>query len=132
MNNSTKFRQPNELRFIAKSVGLLALLTGIIYLRVVGVQSLSTLRSGSADRGTVLLFLLITVATLALLSGWRWEGIGGAVAILSAIGTGILAYLTVEDNKLFTAFAYCSPFLITGGLFLACWWRERTQVDKAG
>ena len=129
-NHNSYGRSPgnvNQLRFAAKSVGILAVLTGLIYLRVVGLDSLSAIRTGQWGQNSVILFFLMVVATLGLLCAWRLEALGGTVALVSGIGVGILTYLTFEENRLFTTFAYSSPFLVAGGLSLACWWRGREQ-----
>ncbi len=126
-HNQTSPPSNPQLRFTAKSIGLLALLTGLIYLRVVGLESITAVRQGNWSQSAVVLFFLLVAATLGLLCAWRLEALGGSIAVASGLGIGILAYLTVEDNKLFTTFAYSSPFLIAGGLSLACWWRERSS-----
>ncbi|MCP4427687.1 MAG: hypothetical protein GY803_24650 [Chloroflexi bacterium] len=123
INNQTSPRSISELRFIAKSISALALLTGLIYLRAVGMESVTAVRGGEWGQNSVILFFLLVVATLGVLCAWRLEALGGSIAIVSGVGVAILAYLTVEDNKLFTTFAYSSPFLIAGGLSLACWRR---------
>ncbi|MCB9420473.1 MAG: hypothetical protein H6667_11755 [Ardenticatenaceae bacterium] len=115
----------NQLRFAAKSVGVLALLTGLIYLRVVGVDSLNAIRDGQWGQSIVILFFLMVLATLGLFCAWRLELVGGIIALVSGVGVAILTYLTFEQNRLFTTFAYSSPFLVAGGLSLACWWRSR-------
>ncbi len=117
----------NQLRFVAKSVGILALLTGLIYLRVVGVESLSAMRTGQWGQNIVILFFLMILATLGLFCAWRLEAVGGIIALISGLGVAVLTYLTFEQNRLFTTFAYSSPFLVAGGLSLACWWRGRVQ-----
>ncbi len=128
-NNPSSPQPVSELRFVAKSIGVLALLTGLIYLRVVGVESVTAVRDGEWGQSTVALFFLLIAATLGVLCAWRLEALGGAIALASGMGVGILAYLTVEDNKLFTTFAYSSPFLVAGGLSLACWWRSRPAAN---
>jgi len=115
----------DELKVVTKSIGLLAALTGVVYLRVIGAESLATLR-GDGTRWVVLaLFGLLIVAMVGLLYAWRQEGVGGLVAAVSALGIGVFAYLSFPDNRLFNAFAYSSPFLITGLMFVTCWWRHR-------
>ena len=117
----------NQLRFVTKSIGALALLTGLIYLRVVGVESIGAIRTGQWGQNIVILFFMMILATLGLFCAWRLEAVGGVVALVSGIGVGILTYLTFEQNRLFTTFAYSSPFLVAGGLSLACWWRGKKQ-----
>jgi multisubunit Na+/H+ antiporter MnhB subunit len=115
----------NQLRFVAKSVGILALLTGLIYLRVVGVESIGAIRAGQWGQNIVILFFMMILATLGLFCAWRLEAVGGIIALFSGLGVAILTYLAFEQNRLFTTFAYSSPFLVAGGLSLACWWRGR-------
>ncbi len=115
-----------ELQFIAKSVGLLALLTGLAYLRVVGVETLAAWRAHE-DIGAILLLVLLIVAILGLVLSWWREGLGGFIAAVSAVGVGILAYSVDRHNRYFSAFAYSSPFMITGILFLCCWWRHHRR-----
>ena len=115
----------NQLRFMAKSVGILALLTGLIYLRVVGVDSVNAIRTGQWGQSSVVLFFMMIVATLGLLCAWRLEAVGGVISLISGLGVALLAYYTFEQNRLFTTFSYSSPFLVAGGLSLACWWQSR-------
>jgi hypothetical protein len=124
-NNYTSPHDVAELRFVTKSISLLALLTGLIYLRAVGVGGVTAVQDGQWNKDTIILFSLLTIATLGVLCAWRLEALGGTLAIISGIGVAVLAYLAVEDNKAFAAFAYSSPFLVAGGLSLACWWRAR-------
>ncbi len=113
-----------ELQFITKSVGILAILTGLTYLRAIGVESAAAWRS-SDHLSSVLLFALMVVAIVGLLVAWVREGLGGFIAAISAVGIGILALITFQQNRYFSAFAYSSPFLVTGILFLCCWWKHR-------
>lgn len=127
MSRLTNQQSPNQLRFMAKSVGILALLTGFIYLRVVGMDSISAIRAGQWGQNSVILFFLMVLATLGLLCAWRLEAVGGVLALVSGVGVAIMTYLTFEQNRLFTTFAYSSPFLVAGSLSLACWWQGREQ-----
>ncbi|MCA9958388.1 MAG: hypothetical protein R3E31_28790 [Chloroflexota bacterium] len=115
----------DELQMMTKSIGLLAVLTGIVYLRVIGAESLLALQSDDQGQSVLVLFALLIVAILGLLFAWRQEGVGGFVAALSAVGIGIFAFLSFQENRWFAAFAYSSPFLITGLMFVTCWWRKR-------
>lgn len=126
MNRSSQHRF-SELRLIAKSIGLLALLTAVLYLRVIIGQGLLSFRAGALNVDTIALAVLLITATVGLFSAWRYERGGALVAILSASGLAILVYLTTAEHKLFAAFLYSSPFIISGALFLACWWRERPR-----
>lgn len=116
-----------ELQFITKSVGILAIMTGLAYLRAVGVESMAAWRTNE-HTPSVLLFALLVVAMVGLLIAWWREGLGGFIAAFSAVGVGIFAFTTYQQNRFFTAFAYSSPFLITGILFLCCWWRQQHKA----
>lgn len=119
----------SELSLITRSIGILALLTGLVYLRAIGLESAAAWRSGEPV-SAVLLFVLLLVAIVGLLLAWWREGLGGFVAASSAVGIGLLAYLTIRENRLFSAFAYSSPFLVAGLLFLCCWWRDRGAMQR--
>lgn len=113
----------NELRLITRSLVFLALLTGILYLRVF-VQGFSMSWAG------VILPAFLAVALMGLLGTLRWEGMGGLLAVAGGLGLGILVYVsTTEPNRLLTAFFYSSPFIISGALSVACWWQARRQAN---
>ena len=125
-NNETNFRT-KEMRYLARSIGILALLTGLIYIRVIGVEAVASLQTNQGITAVVFMFGLLILAMIGLLCGWRWELIGGLIAVLSAIGIGILAFVSLTDYRLFSAIAYSSPFFIAGILMLACWRRSHTN-----
>lgn len=115
----------SELRLISKAVGFLALLTGFLYLRVMLGEGIPALGIGNVEEGGLLLFTLMAIATAGLLLGcWR-EGPGGLIAVLSALLLAGMLYAGTGRNQILAALVYSSPFLVGGGLFLACWWRER-------
>lgn len=113
-----------EMRYLARSISILALLTGIIYLRVIGVEALASWQTTGGITAVIFLLGLLILAMAGLVCGWRWELIGGLIAIISAIGIGILAFLTFTNYQLFSAIAYSSPFFIAGILMLGCWRRS--------
>ncbi|MCA9873968.1 MAG: hypothetical protein KC441_09940 [Anaerolineales bacterium] len=130
-NGNNPLNQPvsnrlNETRFLARSVSLLALLTGFIYLRVIGLASLARAEQNWPE--AILLFALVAAATLGLICAWRWEAVGGIVASLCAAGIALLAFHAFPDHPFFAAFAYSSPFLFSGLLFLACWRRKQDRA----
>jgi hypothetical protein len=100
------------------------LLTGLIYLRVIGVEAIASFQTNQRITAVVFLFGLLILAMVGLVCGWRWELIGGLIAVLSAIGIGILAFFNFTDYPVFSALAYSSPFFIAGILMLACWRRS--------
>lgn len=131
MKNATYTYRPDdsiyEWRLVTRSLLFLALLTGAIYLRVfiAGLYP-EMLGRGQEVIGFLLLAFLIT-AIAGLLACWRWEGIGGLITTFSGVGLAVLSFLGATNNPWLTAFFYGSPFMITGGLFLICWWRARVK-----
>ncbi len=117
-----------ELRIITKIVAFLALITGLLYLRVIVGDVLSRLRMGDLPFEALLLFGFLVVATAGLALAWRWEGIGGLLAILGGIGLAVIDYGAFGRDGWFAALLYCSPFLISGILCLICWWQKRPQT----
>ena len=129
MSNPTHVHRPggnsNELRLVTKALVFLALLTAILYLRVFVAGLWISQTSGRTQAGVILLAFLLA-ATLGLLMTFRWEGLGGLLAVAGGLGLGILVNLTTsEPNKVLTAFFYSSPFIISGALSVACWWQAR-------
>lgn len=125
--NNNNFKT-NEMRFLERSVSVLALLTGLIYLRVIGQETLASLQTNQGLNAIILMFGLLLLAMVGLLCGWRWELVGGSIAVFSAIGIGFLAFFSATDYKLFSALAYSSPFFITGVLMLVCW--RRSHINQ--
>ena len=123
--NNEATHRTKEMRYLARSIGILALLTGLIYLRVIGLEALVSWQTNQGVTAVVFLFGLLILAMIGLLCGWRWELIGGLIAVVSAIGIGILTFLSFTDYPLFSAIAYSSPFFIAGILMLGCWSRSR-------
>jgi len=79
-----------------------------------------------------LLPIAMCLSVLGLGVAWRWEGLGGAISVgffLANLGL----YWTVRQ-KFFPlrALAVLSPVLITGMLFLVCWWRARSRASQNG
>ena len=116
-------RNVNELRMVTKAVALLAVLTGILYVRAIVGGSLYTIEADQVDGQGILLLVFLGLATLSLIAAWRWEGIGGLVSVLSAVVLGALVYSLADHDRVLMAVFYGSPFLVAGILFLACWWR---------
>jgi putative Mn2+ efflux pump MntP len=123
IEHETNYRT-KEMRYLARSIGILALLTGFIYLRVIGVEALASWQTTGGITAVIFLLGLLILAMVGLVCGWRWELIGGLIAVISAIGIGFLAFFTFTDYQLFSAIAYSSPFFIAGILMLACWKRS--------
>ena len=132
MKNAADFPQLNdstqELRMITKAVAFLALLTGILYLRVVVGESLAAQTAGEPLTEILLLLAFLIIATAGLVVARWWDGAGGLTALLGGIGLAVIDYSILGRNQWYGAVFYGSPFVISGILCLVCWWRQRAYA----
>ncbi len=105
---------PTQLRLASVAITFLAFLTGLIYLQV----ALSS--EAQNGFGTATAILIIT-GLLGLLFAWKWLALGGLICIVAGICITILSYSGLDNNQLFAAILYGSPFIVAGGLRIACW-----------
>lgn len=122
----------DEWALMVKAVSFLALLTGILYLRVMVDQGAplspgSTLLTAGAMRVT-----MTVVGILGLLSCWRWPVAGGAIAVLAGLLLGWQVFETATHDPLLLALAYGSPFVITGALYLYYGWPYQRAAKRTG
>lgn len=68
---------------------------------------------------------LLTLGFLTMIVGqvvaWKWEGIG---SLLILGGFGLLAVVNLETRPSVLFNPIFGPWLLTGLLYLACWWRR--------
>lgn len=70
-----------------------------------------------------LLGLAFLTMTLGLLVGWKWEGIGG---LLIVGGFALFAIV----NRPFRINAVIVMWVVTGLMYLVCWWRRARVVGE--
>jgi hypothetical protein len=109
------------MRWIARALGLLASGPFVLFLIYSGARIFPKL-SWSSPQGMPL-FIVLAMATVGVLIAWRWETIGGAIAVLCAIAIGALVYLGSGLIVFSAALMASIPFLVAGLLFLGCCWR---------
>ncbi len=115
------------IRGLALAVGLWASTPFMLFLTSSGVRVLPKL-SWSSPQGMPL-FIVLAMATVAVLIAWRWEMIGGAIIVACAIAISTLVYLGSGLTVFSAALMTSVPFFVAGVLFLACCWRTRqTQL----
>ena len=68
-------------------------------------------------------FTLFT-AVVGLIISWRWEGLGGAITIISVL-VNLGVYLLTGRTAVGAVIVILTPILIPGILFLVCWLRSR-------
>lgn len=119
--------ETQELRLITKAVAFLALITGLLYLRVIVGDALTDMRAGSLPLEAILLFIFLVSAVMGLAVAWRREGVGGLMTLAGGIGLAVIDYTVFDRNGWFAAVLYSSPFIISGVLCLVCWWLRRSR-----
>jgi hypothetical protein len=60
------------------------------------------------------------LAVVGLAAGWKWEGIGGAMAVGFAL-VNVLIYLATGRERVGAVILIMLPVVIPGLLFLVCW-----------
>ena len=74
------------------------------------------------------------LSALGLLIAWRWEGIGGAIALIFQLATlpVLLVHWPITEgfpDYLLAPYGVWLIILIPGVLFLLCWWKKRTGAS---
>lgn len=115
-------------RWIARLLGLVASGPFVLFLVFLGATVCPRL-SWSNPQGMPL-FCVLTAATVGVLVAWRWEMIGGAIAVVSAVAISGLVYFG-SARAVFPAAVMASvPYFVAGVLFLACCWRTRRTQSR--
>jgi hypothetical protein len=116
-----------ELRLITRAISFLALLTGVLYLRVIAGELLAGLRGDRPSAAGLLLFLFLLLGVGGLLLSWRREGLGGMIALAGGFGLAAVDYRLLGQHPWLRTLLYSSPFVVAGGLCLICAWRVRAH-----
>ncbi len=117
----------DEWSLFVKAVAFLALLTGLLYLRVMLGQG-APLAVGSDVLASGATRVLLTVTGIGgLLAGWYKPLLGGPVAVVAGLLLGWAVYGVAMHDPLLLALAYGSPFVITGVLYIVYGWKRQGQ-----
>jgi hypothetical protein len=74
------------------------------------------------------LLVALFVALLGVLIAWRWELVGGMMAVAGALAIMGLVCLGSGGDMLFCALLFTLPLLLAGVLYLGCCWRKRLST----
>jgi hypothetical protein len=113
------------MRWSARVVGLLACGLFLQFIIESGAK-LPALSWGSLQ-GMPLLLALVT-AVAGVLVAWRWEAIGGAMALVGSMAVVVMVYLESGPTLIVAAVILTLPLVVAGAVYLGCCWRTRTAV----
>jgi hypothetical protein len=136
--NDVADRATKRLRWIARIWG--TLLIAVTLLILIG-YAWSWVTTGTADPYAAedypaienLPPLLTVLSVLGLGLAWRWEGLGGAIAVVCSLAVlpVLLVHWPIADGfPRFLIAPYGTWLVVTmpGVLFLLCWWRSRGRA----
>jgi hypothetical protein len=116
------------LRCSARAVGLLAAGLYLLFVVEYGVKVLSAI-SWNSPAGMPL-FVGLTLAAAGVVIAWRWEAIGGLMAVLGGMAIVALTALGRGPSMVLAGFVLALPLLVAGTLYLACCgWSVVTRVE---
>ena len=131
-------RATTSIRWIARIWSVVLI---VITLIIVGGYASSWLTTGTADPHAVEDYpfienippLLMVLSVVGLGLAWRWEGIGGVIAVLCTRATPhmlLIHWPIAEDFPRFLVAPYGTwlVVLVPGVLFLICWRRSRGKA----
>jgi uncharacterized membrane protein (GlpM family) len=112
---------------------ILALVAGGLFVFAAiefGPKILGSMSWTSAQGMPLLLGLL--VALIGALIAWRWELVGGLMAVAGAVIVMALVCIGSGLDMLYCAILFTLPLLLAGALYLACCWRTRERASSRG
>lgn len=109
------------IRWLARIIGTLSI---ALFLFLFVAESVEKGRIAiDSDRIPMTAFMFL--AFIGLIIAWKWEGLGGAMALGGLIAFNILAPASVAKGGNFVITGlYGLPAL----LFIFCWWQTRKQL----
>lgn len=114
------------MRWTARVLALGAVGLFVAFVAVSGSTVLPAL-SWSNPQGIPLLIVLF-LALVGVVIAWRWEMIGGLMAVAGALGIMGLVCLGSGGDMLLCAVFFTLPILVAGVLYLGCCWRTRATT----
>jgi hypothetical protein len=111
------------MRWTARLLALVAAGLFVAFIITSGASVFSTLSWASAQGLPLLIALVIAIA--GVLIAWRWELVGGAMALGGAVAIIALVCAGSGGDMFTCALLFTLPLLAAGALYLACCWRKR-------
>ncbi len=114
------------MRWLARLLAVTSVGLFVLFAVENGPATLASLSWTSLQGMPLLLVLLVALAGVVI--AWRWELVGGAMALGSA--AAIMALVCAGSGfELFRcALLFTTPLLLAGALYLGCCWRKRRAI----
>jgi len=110
-------------RWAARILGLVVVLLFLWFLAYAGAKVIPSLAWG--DPQGVPLFAVLVAAVSGVLVAWRWELLGGLLALLGAAVIVVLVSLGAGTDTVLGAFVLALPLAVAGILYLGAYVRAR-------
>ena len=110
------------LRWVARILGTILVL--FILSQFIG----AFIRKGYinvAHPGHYVLLAFFGLAQVGILLAWRWEGIGGFLAVFGIIAFDLLNIFWVQSPRMVSSIVASLFWLIPAFFFIYCWWKTR-------
>lgn len=129
----TQAQQPNGwtrvMRWVARILALVVIGLFVVFAVQSGSKVLSALSFDDPQGLPLLLALLLALA--GVLIAWRWELVGGIMAIVGAIAIVSLTCLGSGSDMLLCSLLFTGPLLLAGILYLGSCLRTVRGVQQA-
>ncbi len=117
-------RPLKALQWAARIIGTLFV---VMFLTVFVVESVQ--KGGmQVERGRVAMLIFLFLSFVGLIAAWKWEGLGGALALGSLVVFAILGHLS--GGKPGGTIVVCAMYGLPALLFLLHWWWTRGEARR--
>jgi hypothetical protein len=111
------------MRWAARLLALVAIGLFVFFAVECGAKVFPSLSWGPQG---VPLLVAVVVALAGAVIAWRWELVGGIMAVAGVAAIMALVCLGSGVDMLYCALLFSLPLLMAGALYLGCCWRTRT------
>jgi hypothetical protein len=117
------------MRWVARLLAVASVGLFVLFAVECGPTALASLSWSSPQGMPLLLALLVALAGVVI--AWRWELVGGAMAVGGAAAIMVLVSAGSGFELFRCALLFTAPLLLAGALYLGCCWRKRPIVSNS-